>query len=216
MKKLIFLNEIMILTIFSAGILFFASCNQNQRSDDTKDLAEERNEAKFNQDAQQEDAQFLVNASEINLKQIRLGRLAQQRGRTNDVVELGKRMEDSHTKAQRDLQSLAQRKNISIPTSQTHDSRDAYEDLNDESDSDFDEAYANRMVSANEDAISTYENASSDSHDRDIQNWARSQLQNLRTQLDHAKDCQRKFADAYFEDNRDRDNSNRDRDNRNR
>ena len=199
MKKLIFLNEIMILTFFSAGILFFVSCNQNQRSEDTKDLAEERNEAKFNENEQQEDAQFLVNASENNLKQIRLGRLAQQRGKTTHVVELGKRMEDSHTKSQRDLQALAQRKNITIPTSQTHDSRDAYEDLNDKSDNDFDEAYANRMVRANKDAISTFENASSDSHDRDIQNWARSQLQNLRTQLDHSIDCQKKFADMYIE-----------------
>jgi putative membrane protein len=53
------------------------------------------------------------------MAQIQLGQLAQQRGQTTHVKELGKKMEDAYTKSQRDLTALANSKRITIPTSQT-------------------------------------------------------------------------------------------------
>lgn len=202
MKQFTLLNETMLLIIFSSSIFLFVACGNNQNSQDAKSAAEERNEAKFNENRQQEDAQFLVNASEINLKQIQLGQLAQQKGRTTDVTELGKRIEDTHTKSQRDLRALAQSKRISIPTSLTNNAREDYNNLNGKSGYEFDEAYANMMVNEKKDAISTFERASTDSHDREIKNWASANLREMRTNLDHSIDCQKKFADMHFDNNR--------------
>ena len=192
MKKINYFKGALLQVIFVATILLIASCGNNQKQVDTRDVAEEQNEAKFDNNKQEKDAQFLVNAAEINLKQIQLGRLAQQKGSTTQVKELGKMMEDSHTKSQRDLTALAKSKRITIPTSATNDTRDAYEDLNKKSGNDFDKAYADKMVSQHEDAIETFENATTDNYDADIKNWAIASLPELRTHLNHSIECQKK------------------------
>ena len=129
MKTSTFVRKAKMLTSFIACIVLVASCGYDQKTDGTKDVAEERNEEKFDDNKQRQDAQFLVNAAEINLEEIQLGQLAQQKGRTTHVKELGKAMEDAHTKSQRDLTALAQRKNISIPSSPTENAKDAYDVL---------------------------------------------------------------------------------------
>jgi putative membrane protein len=192
MKKINYIKGALLQAIFVATILLIASCGNNQKPVDTKDVAEEENEAKFDNNEQEKDAQFLVNAAEINLKQIQLGQLAQQKGSTTHVKELGKMMEDAHTKSQRDLIALAQSKRITIPTSATNAATDAYEDLNKKSGNDFDKAYADKMVSQHEDAIETFENATTDNYDADIKNWAIATLPDLRTNLNHSIECQKK------------------------
>ena len=193
MKKLTFVKgRTLIQATFVAFILLFASCSYNQKPEDTKDVAEERNEAKFDNNKQEKDAQFLVNAAEINMGQIQLGQLAQQNGRTSHVKELGKMMEDAHTKSLNDLTALAKRKMITIPTSPTDDAKKTYKELNEESGNDFDKAYADMMVSEHKDAIAVFEEATTDSYDTDIKNWAIAALPDLRTHLNHSIDCQNK------------------------
>ena len=177
---------------FVTTVLLIASCGFNQEPKNTKDIAQEHNEAKFDNNEQEKDARFLVSAAEANLKQIQLGQLAQQKGNSRHVKELGKMMEDSHTKSQRDLTALAKSKRITIPTSATNDTRDAYEDLNKKSGNDFDKAYADKMISRHEDAIETFEKASTDSYDTDIKDWAIATLPDLRTNLNHSIECQKK------------------------
>ena len=192
MKKTSYIKTALLQVTFVTGILLITSCGFNQNSDDTKDVAEEHNEAIFDDNDQENDAQFLVNAAENNLEQIQLGQLAQQKGSTTQVKELGKMMEDAHTKSQNDLTALAQRKSIIIPTSATDDTRDTYEDLNEKTGVDFDEAYADKMVNQHEDAIEIFETAVTDSYDADIKNWAIATLPELRTNLNHSIECQKK------------------------
>jgi putative membrane protein len=192
MKKTSYIKTALLQVTFVTGILLITSCGFNQNSDDTKDVAEERNEAIFDDNDQENDAQFLVNAAENNLEQIQLGQLAQQKGSTTQVKELGKTMEDAHTKSQNDLTALAKSKMITIPNSPIDDAQDAYKDLNEKTGDDFDEAYADMMVSKHEDAIEVFEEASTDSYDADIKNWATATLPVLRTHLNHSIECQKK------------------------
>ena len=71
-------------TLFFSILITLVSCNNDQKSD-SKDVAEEHNDAKFNNNDTERDAQFLVNASEINLEEMKLAELAQQNGYTTDV-----------------------------------------------------------------------------------------------------------------------------------
>lgn len=191
MKKISYFRKALLLVTFGSSVLLIASCGYNQKRDDTRDVAEEQNKERFDDKRQRDDAQFLVNAAEINLKQIQLGQLAQQKGVTTHVKELGKMMEDAHTKSQRDLTALAQRKSITIPNSTTNDARDAYEDLNKKSGTDFDKAYAEKMVNHHEDAIDKFEKAADDSSDPDIRNWATASLRDMRQHLNHSIECKR-------------------------
>ncbi|MEL7589297.1 MAG: DUF4142 domain-containing protein [Prolixibacteraceae bacterium] len=190
--KLTFLKGTLISAAIVAAIFMVASCGSGQKPADTKDVAEEQNEDMFDNNKQEADAQFLVNAAEISLEEIQLGKLAQQKGTTAQVKELGKLMEDVHTKSLIDLKALANSKTITIPMSPTDDAQNAYETLNEKSGIEFDKAYADMMVSEHKDAIDIFEKASTNSNDADIKNWATVSLANMRTHLDHSIDLQKK------------------------
>lgn len=172
-----------------ALIINTSSCTNN-KSKDTKDISEEHNEAKFNKTENETDAQFLVNAAEINMEEISLGQLAQQKGNMNRVKELGKMMEDAHTKSMAELTAMARKKNISLPTSQTESGNDAYEKLNKKSGDDFGKEYSSMMVNGHKKAIELFEKAVTDCTDPDIKAWAKATLPTLRTHLDKAMTCQ--------------------------
>lgn len=173
-----------LLGIASASVLLFTvtSCN-NPNTTDSKAIAEDHNDAKF-ENEKKDDANFLVNAAEINLEEIELGRLAQTRGISADVKELGKKMETAHSKALTDLQGLADKKQITIPATLTDDGMNSHKKLVDIKGSDFDKEYVDMMVKGHKDAISKFEKISSDGYDSDIRGWASSMLPIFREHLD--------------------------------
>lgn len=197
MKKTSYFKKALLLVAFVAPVLFMASCGNSQKSRDAGDVAQEQNEKRFDDNQQENDAEFLVKAAENNLKQIQLGQLAQQKGTSAQVKELGKMMEDAHTKSQNDLTALARNKMMTIPTSLNADDRDAYEDLNEKSGNDFDQAYVDMMVDKQEDAIETFETATTDRYDTDIKQWAIATLPELRTNLNHSLALQKKNEEGF-------------------
>lgn len=173
-----------------AAIIGTSSCINNNPAD-TKEVAEDKNEQKFNNNNNEKDAQFLVEAAEINREEISLGQLAQQKGTSSHVKELGKMLEDAHTKSLNDLTAMAKTKNISLPIAQTDNVKDAYNKLNGKSGNDFGKEYSSMMVNGHKKAIELFEKAAMDSTDPDIKEWARSTLPSLRTHLDQAILCQK-------------------------
>ncbi len=165
-----------------------SSC-KNNKPEDAKDVAEEHNDAKF--DKNKDDAQFLVNAAEINLEEIQLAELAEHNSNVTEVKNLGKMMEEEHSKCLSDLAGLAKKKSITIPTSATEKAQNTYKDLSKKTGLDFDKKYCDMMVSGHKDAIALFEKASTESVDADIKEWALATLPTLRTHLDHAITCQK-------------------------
>lgn len=192
MKRYQYFTTAFLQFAFVASIFFLASCGNTEKQEDTKDVAEEHNDAKFQSNNGEMDAQFLVNAAEINMKEILLGQLAQQIGTAPHVKELGKMMEDAHKKSLDEVTALAKSKMITIPATPTDNVQVAYKSLNEKSGSDFDKAYADMMVSEHKDAISVFEIASAEGNDTAIRNWATAMLPGLRKHLDAAMDCKKK------------------------
>ena len=155
--------------------------------DDSKEIAEEQNEEKLDDRKSEKDADFLVEAAAINLEEIKLGELAQQKATMDDTKALGKMMVKEHTAVLNELKTLAANKSITIPAVLTEDGQDAWDDLNEEKGLDFDKEYASKMVQGHKKAIRKFENASSNAEDGDIRNWASSQLPGLRTHLEHSE-----------------------------
>lgn len=192
MKKMTSIKSILVLSVALFATSFSFTACETKKKEDTKEVAEELNEPK--KDATSEvDERFLVNAAEINLEDIQLGKLAQQKGMTADVKALGKMMEDAHTKAMGELSALASQKSIAIPKSPTENALDAYKKLNEKSGVDFDKEYCDMMVRGHKDAIDKFEKASNDCKDADIKGWAANTLLGLRMHLAHAETCQNKL-----------------------
>lgn len=171
----------------------WACSSDNQTANDyTRQAAEEDNNAKYNYINKVKDAQFLVNAAEINLEQIRLGQLAQQYSMMKEVKELGKILEEHHNKSMKALTLIAKKKAIAIPTSPTDNVQDAYKTLRDKSGSNFDKSYSDLMVVEHKNAVAIFEKAATDSNDADIKAWAKTTLPDLSAHLDLALACQKK------------------------
>lgn len=184
-------TKVLSATLIIVTIIGTSSC-MNTKTEDTKEVAEDKNEQKFDNNDNEKNAQFLVDAAQISREQISLGQLAQQKGNMSHVKELGKMMEDEHNKSLADVTALAQTKNISLPTSQTDSGQDAYEKLNKKSGNDFGKEYSSMMVNKHEVAIELFEEASTESTDADIRTWATETLPALRKHLDQSIICQKK------------------------
>jgi putative membrane protein len=183
-------SSVFLATFIISSIIGTSSCTNN-KTEDAKEVAEDKNEQKFNNNNNEKDDQFLVEAAEINREEISLGQLAQQKGTSSHVKELGKMLEDAHTKSMNDLTAMAKTKNISLPTAQTDNVKDAYNKLNGKSGNDFGKEYSSMMVNGHKKAIELFEKAAMDCTDLDIKAWARETLPSLRTHLDQAIICQK-------------------------
>ena len=149
------------------------------------------NEAAIEDLGKETDAQFLVKAAEINLDEIRLGKLAQKVGSTKSVRDLGKMMEIEHTKSLAEVTELAKTKTVTIPTAPSFDDEDAYNKLNAKSSIDFDKAYIDMMVNGHQEAVVLFEKTCNESKDIDVREWATKMLPALKMHVEHAQAAQK-------------------------
>lgn len=186
MKKLLLAGR----AILGAGliILFLNSCKNETKQEDPKEVAEDANEAKFDSiDSKEDDSEFLVDQAEINLAEIEIGKLAQQKSTNAEVKKFGKMLVDEHTKSASEVSALAKTKNFTLPTSLTEEGQDEYNKLNEKSGVDFDKKFADMMIDGHEKAIDKLQKASKDATDEDVRQWASGNIAGLTAHLEHAK-----------------------------
>ncbi len=196
MKNRINFKPILAFSFGLAGTFIFLTACSDNKSGDTREITENGN---LNNQANGDDTilvvkndpdnKFLMEAAEMQLEEISLGQLAQQKGTSDHVKDLGKMMEENHTKSLSELRSLAQNSSIAIPTEVNNNARGNYDDLNEKSGVEFGKSYSELMVEHHEDAIDLFEDASEDAEDMEIRNWATNQLVSLRAHLGHAEAC---------------------------
>ena len=190
------MKKLSILVLFSS--VFFACSNSNRDSDKAmedsgKKEAEERNDAKFSKD-EEHDAQFVVDAANLNLEEIALGSIAMKSGTTKDVKDLGMAMNREHRTAYDQISEYARKKSISIPSNIGEPAmKDSNEFVNLKG-SDFNEKYIDKMVNAHKDAISLYEKGADNCKDPELVAWINAQLPELRKHLDLSMDVQKKIV----------------------
>lgn len=187
MKKTPFLSKLFLGTAVVA--LSLGSCKNENKPDDSKEAAEEQNDEKFDNtnEAKEDDSQYLVDAAEVDLKEIELGKLAQTKSSNADVKAFAQMMIDQHTKASAETKALAGTKNISLPLALTEKGQEAYKELNDKSGTDFDKAYADKMVDGHKKMIEKMEDAQKDAKDPEIKQWAANMIPTLQAHLQHAE-----------------------------
>src|SRR6218665_1110758 len=101
MKKTTLLKSALLSVAISSMSVTMTSCKQEPKAEDTKEVAEDQNEAKFDDtnEAKEDDSQYLVAAGEVDMAEIELSKLAQTKSTDADVKSLAKMMIDAHTKA---------------------------------------------------------------------------------------------------------------------
>ncbi len=137
------------------------------------------------------DAAFMMKAAEINMEEIKLGKLAQQKGTMAHVKELGKMMATEHTQAMEGLTALAKTKMTTIPATESEKAKNDYKMLSEESGKDFDKAYSDMMVKGHKEAIELFEKTAMDTKDAEIKSMATAMIPKLKTHLEHSEMCQK-------------------------
>ena len=186
MKKILLISKV----VLGTGILLLSlnSCKNESKHEDPKEVAEDQNEAKFDSiDSKEDDSEFLVDATEINLAEIEIGKLAQSKSTNAEVKKFGKMLVDEHTKSAGEVKTIADSRNFSLPTSITEEGKEEYNKLNEKSGVDFDKKFADMMIDGHEKAIDKFTKAAEKANDPEIKTWASNNVAALTAHLQHAK-----------------------------
>ncbi|TLU98785.1 DUF4142 domain-containing protein [Dyadobacter luticola] len=166
-----------------ATMMAFSACTSN-KSEDSKEVAEEQNDQKLDDTKLEDDSEFAVEAADGGMIEVKLGELAQTNGTSDAVKKFGAQMVKDHSAAGEELKKLASQKNITLPTVLSDDKQKTYDDLAEKKGKDFDKAYVSLMVDDHKKDIREFEKAASDAKDPDVKSWASGKLPTLKHHLE--------------------------------
>jgi len=189
MKKIIYVFAISALT------MVFTSCGKKTETD-SKEMAEDQNEKKFDDADAQKDTDFAVVAADAGMLEVQLGQLAVANGSSAEIKQFGQSMIDDHTKAGDELKALAQQKNISLPAALSDESQKHYEDLAKKTGLDFDKDYADLMVKDHKKVVDEFKKEADKGNDAEIKSWAAGKVSTLEHHLMMAENVQKTVKEA--------------------
>ncbi|WP_162817877.1 DUF4142 domain-containing protein [Niabella yanshanensis] len=175
------------ITIYFILALCIAACENRQQNNDPKDLAEDQNEARFNNTKIEDDAEFALKAAEGGMMEAELGRLAQNKAVHREVKSFGAMMVGDHSDTNKELESLAQTRNISLPAALGEDKQKKYDELNSKKANEFDREYISFMIKDHKEDIEAFREQSKESKDAELRNWATSKIPILEHHLAEAQ-----------------------------
>lgn len=167
-------------------LLVLSSCGSGPQKNDAKEIAEEHNDAKFENKEAENDAQYLVDAYSIGLYEIELSQHAKQKAVRDDVKELASKMIESHAKQNELIKSTASANQVSLQDQLTDEQLKEITDLGDKKGLDLDKTYLDKIIADHEKAIKLSEKAADKANVPEIRNLFSNALSPLRAHLEIA------------------------------
>jgi putative membrane protein len=133
------------------------------------------------------DARFMKEAAGGGLAEVQLGQLAQEKAGSDQVKQFGQRMVTDHSKANEQLEQLAQQKNVRLPKAPDAKERAEKARLEKLSGDQFDKAYMSHMVADHKKDVAEFRKESSAAHDPDVKNFVSQTLPTLQEHLKQAE-----------------------------
>jgi putative membrane protein len=159
------------------------------------------------------DPQFVMRASADGLAEVNLARLALQQSTNADVRRFAQRMLDDHTKANQQLNAIADRALIRPAAQMDAKARQLYERLSLLRGAEFDRAYAEAMAKDHDEAVSLFEKEAKDLKNKDLKDFASKTLDTLKEHKELAhKLCDQVGGKGEGRKDRDRDKEDRSKD----
>lgn len=159
-KKLKFSTLFALLIVISIG---FYSCKDDEDDDATNGVS-------------QQDTDFATRAAASNFSEIEFGRLAVQRATDDSVSMFAQKMIDDHTRAQDQLDSIANSLNLALPDSMDRAHRTLFTDLQRLDGFSFDSAYMHNQVIDHQNTRDLLQKQMDDGDDDRLKNYASRQL----------------------------------------
>jgi len=130
------------------------------------------------------DTAFAIRASQGGLAEVKLGRLAAEKGSSPDVKAFGQQMVDDHSKANTQLRAIADSEGMTLPTDVDGTQQGMYDRLSKLSGAEFDAAYVKDMVRDHQEDVKDFQKQAKSGTDEKIKSFATQTLPVLQGHLD--------------------------------
>ena len=114
-------------------------------------------------------------AARGGMMEVAMGRMAEQKGQSDDVKSFGKRMVTDHGKANDELKKIAAQKNVKLPAKEPTVSWSS------------DKAYIDMMVKDHEKDLAEFKEEANSGNDPDVKKFAEDTAKMVQEHLDLAK-----------------------------
>jgi len=171
MKKLMY--------VMAISALAFQACSGGNK--DAKESADSLNMAKDTTTnaaatggiaVDEADSKFTTQAAVGGMAEVELGKLALEKSSNAQVKEFATMMVKDHGMANAELMTIAQQKNITLPSTVDDEHKKKMEDLSKKTGADFDKAYVDAMVDGHKSTLKLMEDESRDGKDADLKAFA--------------------------------------------
>ncbi len=135
----------------------------------------------------QQDETFVKKAAQTNLAEIQAGQMAEEKGTTTAVKQLGQAMIADHTKMNDELKQLAQQQGFSVPNSVAADEKQEQQQLQKLSGAQFDQQFAKEEVEDHRTAIQEFMQEVQTTQDPALRQLAQSAVPVLQKHLQMAQ-----------------------------
>lgn len=174
------------LGLLALSFLFFQACNNSGKS--SKQHADSLSEA--SKILTKEDTQFMAQAATINMLEIKLGNLAQQKAGSPRIKAFAQMLTNDHTMLNGQLKMLASNIHVALPDSLDEAHQNDVQNLSKEKKSNFDKDYVDMMVKGHEGAVKAFQDAVKSIQDSAIHAYITGALPILQKHLDSAQAIQ--------------------------
>jgi len=127
------------------------------------------------------DKKFMKKAAKGGTMEVAMGKLAEEKGQSEDVKSFGKRMVADHSKANDELKKIAAQKNVKLPAKEPTVSWSS------------DKAYMDMMVKDHEKDLAEFKEEANGGSDPDVKKFAEDTAKVVQEHLDLAKETQGKL-----------------------
>jgi putative membrane protein len=136
-------------------------------------------------------AKFLTTAIQGNMAEVKMGELAQKRGKSEDVRDFGETLVTDHGKGLQKSSSLAKSLGIMPPAQPTADAQKMYDAMSKLSGDEFDKQFAMHMVMDHQKDIAAYQAQARDAASPEVAAFAKETLPTLEKHLKAAQSIEK-------------------------
>jgi putative membrane protein len=133
------------------------------------------------------DREFLKAAAQIDLAEMKLGKLAQERASAAAIKKFGERLVADHSKMNKELEMIAKSHGMTLPDNLDQKHQELVDQLSKMNGAAFDRAFTKDLTSGHEAAIKQFDAEAKSGQDADLKAWAERWLPTLREHLEQVR-----------------------------
>ena len=133
------------------------------------------------------DETFMMSAAQAGMVEVKLGETAAKKASQPNIKEFGAMMVSDHSKANKELQAIAAKNGVTLPSKLDATHKSKVDKISKLSGEQFDKGYVSEMVKDHEKVAAEFEKASKTAQNLELKSFAATTLPVIKTHLKHAK-----------------------------